>query len=256
MPPSVRFAVHTDVGRVRQRNEDSWATVPEIGLAVVADGMGGHPGGDVASREATDAVVAELSRLRAGRGDDPLDGNLHESLGEAMARCVLTGHEAVRLRGTREPGLRGMGTTLTALTVHAESGRWAVGHAGDSRAYLLRDGSLRQITRDDTWVQAQIEAGRISPEEARHHPAAHVLTQCLGLESPPEPRSTVGEVEESDRFLLCTDGLSGMVPDDEIQEALEAHADPEEAARDLVERALARGGTDNVTVVVVDAGGS
>lgn len=256
MSPSPSFAGRTDVGRVRERNEDSWATVPEAGLAVVADGMGGHPGGDVASQEATDAVVADFSDRVEAEGDGHPDRNLHDELGEAMARSVLVGHEAVRRRGEREPGLRGMGTTLTALMLHPASGRWAVGHAGDSRAYLLRDGSLERITRDDTWVQAQMEAGRISADEARGHPASHVLTQCLGLETPPEPRTTVGEVEDGDRFLLCTDGLTGMVSDDEIRDALAAHPDPDEAARDLVERALDRGGVDNVTVVVVHAGRS
>jgi protein phosphatase len=234
---------------VRARNEDAWIIAAEDGLAVVADGMGGHPGGDTASRLAADAATATLRAAARGSGDS--GGNLHGPLGDAMARCVLDAHEAVRRAARDAPLLEGMGTTLTALLVAPDSGRWAVGHAGDSRAYLLRGGRLEQITRDDTWVQAEVEAGRIRPEEARGHPAAHVLRQCVGLDEPPEPRRYIGDARPDDRFLLCSDGLTDMVEDPVIRELMAEAGDPGEATRSLVDRALEEGGRDNVTVVVV-----
>lgn len=237
------------MGRVRTRNEDSFRVLPADTLAVVADGMGGHPGGDVASRIAAEAASESLRAHRGGEGASP-DANLEGELGETMARCVLDAHRAVRREGSERPELEGMGTTLTALLVDAPAGRWAVGHAGDSRAYLLRARRLEQLTRDDTWVQAQVEAGRITAEEARHHPASHVLRQCLGLADPPEPRRYGGELRTGDRFLLCSDGLTDMLADDEILRLLQERDDPEEAAGALVEAALERGGVDNVTVVV------
>ena len=249
MPLRASFAGRSDTGRVRARNEDAWIVSEEDGLAVVADGMGGHPGGDTASRLAADAAAGTL-REAAPRAATSAD-NLHGPLGDAMARCVLDAHRAVRLTARETPSLDGKGTTRTALLVAPGSGRWAVGHAGDSRAYLLRGGRLEQVTRDDTWIQAEVEAGRIPPEEARGHPAAHVLRQCVGLDEPPEPRRYGGDARPGDRFLLCSDGLTDMVEDSVIQELLADADDPDEAARSLVERALEEGGKDNVTVVVV-----
>lgn len=245
------FAGRTDVGRVRTRNEDTLVIDPEHALAVVADGMGGHPGGDVASRVAAEAAANSLrAHIGAGGATASPGDNLDDAMGEAMVRCVLDAHRAVRSEGRNHPELRGMGTTLTALVVDPSRARWAVGHAGDSRAYLLRDGRLRQVSRDDTWVQAQVDAGRITSEEARHHPAAHVLRQCVGLDDPPEPRSYAGELEAGDRILLCSDGLSDMVEDEGILRILVDAPDPQDAVAALVDAALEEGGVDNVTVAL------
>lgn len=244
----------SDIGLIRRRNEDSFALAAESGIAVVADGMGGHPGGDVASRAASSAALEELSRLRSA----PTTQSSAPPLDLAMSRAVLMAHAAVRDRSAQDAALSGMGTTLTALAATAENGIWVIGHAGDSRAYLLRHGSFRQLTRDDTWVQQRVDAAELTPAQARRHPFGHILTQCLGLEEPPEPQVLTGCLQPGDLFLLCTDGLAGMLENEVIADALRAHtqgaaraADLEGAARALVEMARDRGGYDNITVALV-----
>lgn len=251
------FAIHltglTDIGRVRRRNEDSLALDPGLGIAVVADGMGGHPGGDVASRTAADHALERLRALRAGGPSD----DATEAWERAMSEAVLGAHEVVRALGARDPALTGMGTTLTALVVGAEQGGWVVGHVGDSRAYLLRHGSFRQLTRDDTWVQQRVDEDRLTPTQARRHPFAHILTQCVGLDDTPAPQVLSGRVQTGDLFLLCSDGLVGMLEDELLADALRAHVhrpglppDVGGAARTLLAEALNRGGLDNVTVAL------
>jgi serine/threonine protein phosphatase PrpC len=245
------FAGLSDIGRVRKRNEDSLSLQPDLGVAVVADGMGGHPGGDVASRIAADTAIRRLRALL------PLTADAHpedmaEALRSAMAQSVLGAHHAVRTEGAREPALDGMGTTLTALAVDSDSGRYAVGHVGDSRAYRFRDGALLQLTRDDTWVQRRVEAAELTPDQARRHPFGHILTQCVGLEEDPEPQILLGQVADGDVYVLCTDGLMGMLEDDDLARVLARHGgDPEGAAAELVTLAKERGGFDNITVIVV-----
>lgn len=253
MPVSIRLAGLTDAGRVRRRNEDSLVLDQELGIAVVADGMGGHPGGDVASRAAADHA---LGRLRLLRDAPPGDGT-GDAWKSAMSDALLGAHEAVRSLGADDPGLAGMGTTLTGLLLDAERETWVVGHVGDSRAYLLRHGSFRQLTRDDTWVQQRVEEDKLTPSQARRHPFSHILTQCLGLEAPPTPQILAGRIHPGDLFLLCSDGLVGMLEDELLADALRAHvrgpgvpADLEGAVRTLVAEALARGGADNVTVAL------
>ena len=256
--PSVPFRLHftglSDIGRVRRRNEDSFALDPDLGIAIVADGMGGHPAGDVASQVACGYAAQHLRAL--------LSASLLESttppLGRAMSEAVVGAHEAVRARSAREPGLDGMGTTLTALVADVATGDWVIGHAGDSRAYLLRHGSFRQLTRDDTWVQQRVEAEQLTPEQARRHRYGHILVQCLGLEDAPVPQVMSGSLREGDVFMLCTDGLTGALEDEILADALRAHAhgagapaDIEGAARTLVATALDRGATDNVTAVLL-----
>ena len=244
----------SDIGRIRRRNEDSLVLSAESGIAVVADGMGGHPGGDVASRAASNAAFEELSRLRAV----PTTQSSAPPLDLAMSRVVLLAHAVVQDRSAQDAALAGMGTTLTAFAATVEDGTWVIGHAGDSRAYLLRHGSFRQLTRDDTWVQQRVDAAELTPAQARRHPFGHILTQCLGLEDPPEPQVLTGRLQPGDLFLLCTDGLAGMLEDEVIADALRAHAqgaahaaDLEGAARTLVEMARERGGYDNITVALV-----
>ncbi|MSR21318.1 MAG: serine/threonine-protein phosphatase [Gemmatimonadetes bacterium] len=198
----------SDVGKTRTRNEDSWSLVPGLGAAVVADGMGGHPGGDLASRIAADAAVGVL-REEFGAESRPGEP-LHERMSAAMRRSVMSAHEAIRARAEREPELDGMGTTLTALAVDPATDLFVLGNVGDSRAYRFRAGELTRLTRDDTWVQERLDAKRLTPEQARRHPFAHLLTQCLGLEDTPKPRITEGTVQVGDAYLLCSDGLVGM----------------------------------------------
>ena len=247
MPLYLTLAGKSDVGRVRRRNEDSFRLAPELGIAVVADGMGGHPGGDVASRIAAERA---LERLREPRAPGSME--------RAMSDVVLSAHAAVRDRGASEPALSGMGTTLTAFLADVVEEAWCIGHVGDSRAYLLRGGAFCQLTRDDTWVQRKVDADELTPAQARHHPFGHILTQCLGSDAPPVVQVLTGSLEAGDLFLLCSDGLVGMLDDEMLYEILLAHtrdpaADVESAARSLVTSARERGGFDNITVALVAA---
>lgn len=250
----------TDVGRTRTRNEDSFSVIPELGVAVVADGMGGHPGGDVASGIAA-RTASEVLRLGLPTCLEPPEGEGPPDLGRMVRQCVISAHEAIRSRALREPELEGMGTTLTLFVADPASDAFLVGHVGDSRAYRLRDGELTQLTRDDTWVQDRIDAGQIGADQAKRHPFSHMLTQCLGLEAPPVPHVVEGSVCVGDRFLLCTDGLMEMLEDEQIEEILNAHlaanglpGAEEPALRALIDAANDAGGHDNVTAVLFTIG--
>ena len=222
----------------------------EKGIAVVADGMGGHPAGDVASALAVEAASRRLQELL----DSPSLGEASpDGLGDGMAGAVRAADQRVRDAAEEDPGRRGMGTTLTALLVERGSGRVVVGHVGDSRAYRLRAGALELLTRDHTWVQEQVDAGHLTPAQARGHPYSSVLTQGVGLETPAEPDVTVLEAAAGDLYLVCSDGLVGMVHDRDIERLLLETADSGLAtqAEALVDAANRGGGIDNVTVALV-----
>lgn len=243
----------TDRGKARARNEDSVYLLPGSGIAVVADGMGGHPGGNVASRIAAEALPEAFQRELARKNDGGAD--LREAYLGAMRYAVQEAHSAIRAEGRETPELDGMGTTVTAVAMEPGSGRFVVGHVGDSRAYLFRDGALDQITRDDTWVQDRVETFQLTPEQARRHPFSHLLTQCLGLEKPPTPEIQHGELNAGDAILLCTDGLVGMLDDERIALVLEQSLDPADggagAVDALVDAANEAGGLDNITTAIV-----
>jgi len=237
VPTALRYAARSDVGLVRSSNQDSAYAGPH--LLVVADGMGGHAGGDVASSIA----VGELSRLEG----ESHGADAPRHLAEAVRRASAGLADRVR----EEPALAGMGTTVTALLRSGD--RLALAHIGDSRAYLLRDGGLTQVTRDHTFVQHLVDEGRITPEEAEHHPQRSVLLRVLGdIDSSQELDTSVREARAGDRWLLCSDGLSGMVGDATLHEALAGVPDVGECADLLVQLALRGGGSDNVTAVVAD----
>ena len=175
-----------------------------------------------------------------------------------MAESAMRAHTAIRSKGAGDSELEGMGTTLTALAVDAERGVFAICNVGDSRAYRFSHGELVQLTRDDTWVQQRVDAADLTPEQARRHPFGHMLTQCVGLATPPKPHTVTGRVSSGDIFLLCTDGLTGMLLDEEISRTLtdtleEDHvAGPGEVMLErLVANANEAGGHDNVTVALV-----
>lgn len=228
----VEAGVATDIGRVREGNEDSYLVDPP--LYAVADGMGGHRGGEVASHLALE-TVEELSR--AGRG--------------TLADQVRQANRAVYEKSQQDRAVTGMGTTLTVVKV--VDAAVLLAHVGDSRAYLLRAGALRKLTDDHTLVNRMVKAGEITTDEAEVHPHRNVLTRALGTE--PEVQVDVDEVAllDGDRLLLCSDGLFGMVNEDQIQAILESEPDPQKAADRLVRAANRAGGIDNITVVVVDA---
>ena len=227
----VVVGVATDIGRVRERNEDSYLVEPP--LYAVADGMGGARGGAVASSLALDTVE---QLLRGGKA--------------SLAEMIRSANRAVFERSISDRKVSGMGTTLTATTVDEHGAH--LGHVGDSRAYLLRAGALRQLTDDHTLVNRMVKAGEITAAEAGTHPHRNVLTRSIGT----EPEVVVDENDvpliDGDRLLLCSDGLTGMVTEPQIQAILETTPDPQEAADRLIKAANRAGGIDNITVVVLD----
>ncbi len=230
----LRYAARSDRGLVRANNEDS--VYAGARLLALADGMGGHAAGEVASQ----LVIAALAHL----DDDEPGGDLLAKLEAA----VHAGNAAIAAQVEMEPELEGMGTTLTAILF--DGNRIGLAHIGDSRGYLLRDGELTQITKDDTFVQTLVDEGRITREEAHSHPQRSLIMRALtGHEV--EPTLTMREARAGDRYLLCSDGLSDPVSDETIREALQI-PDVAEAAYRLIELALRGGGPDNVTVVVAD----
>lgn len=233
---TLRYAARSDVGLLREGNEDSGYASPH--LLVVADGMGGAAAGEVASSVA----VAALASL----DEDEPSGDLLEVFADAIRRI----EDQLGGLVDAEPRLRGMGTTLTAV-VRAE-GRLGLVHVGDSRGYLMRGGSLERITRDHTLVQSLVDAGRLSAHDATTHPQRNVLTRVLDGTHPTEADLSIREIRPGDRILLCSDGLSGVVSTDTIAASLLANDEPQNAVDELVDLALRAGGPDNITCVVGD----
>ncbi len=238
MTVALRYAARSDVGLVRSDNQDSAYAGPH--LLVVADGMGGHAGGDVASSVAV-AAMAPLDGESHGP-DDALD-ELETALDGARSEIIA--------RSDAEPDLAGMGTTVTAIL--RAGNKLAMVHLGDSRGYLFRDGTLTQVTTDHTFVQHLVDTGRITPEEAEHHPQRSVVMRVLGdFDTDVTADLSVREARPGDRWLLCSDGLSGYVSADTIAETLAEIEDVDACADRLVQLALRAGGPDNVTVVLAD----
>lgn len=230
----LRYAARSDRGLVRQNNQDSVYAGPR--LLALADGMGGHAAGEVASK----VVIAAFAPL-----DDDEPGN---DLLDQLHEATLAGNAAISELVGEDPELEGMGTTLTAVLFGGN--KIGLAHVGDSRAYLLRDGTLHQITHDDTFVQSLIDEGRITEDEASHHPQRSLLLKALTGHDV-EPSLTVREARAGDRYLLCSDGLSGVVSTETLAEALQI-TDPQVCSDRLIELALKGGGPDNVTCIVAD----
>lgn len=215
--------------------------VPERGIFVVADGMGGHAAGEVASEMAVHHIARDLGSLR-GLGD--------EAVAERMRVAIRSANGAIFQRTLTEHDKRGMGTTVTSLVLYA--GRFLIGQVGDSRGYLLRDAKLTQVTKDHSYVQEQVDAGYLTPEQARTHPYSNVITRCVGANSDVAPDIYVGSVKTGDLFLLASDGLTGMLEDPELQEILK-HEDllPQQQVDQLINEANRHGGLDNITAILV-----
>ena len=230
-----RSAGVTDTGRRRRRNEDSYVCEPP--LFAVADGMGGAQAGEVASRLAA-AVLQEVNGEQLSRG--------------AIVELIQEANRRVFQRSNEDAAASGMGTTLTVALVES-SDTVAIGHVGDSRAYRVRDGRLEQLTEDHSLVGEMMRSGKLSAEEAEAHPQRSVITRALGTEPDVDVDTFAVETQPGDVFLLCSDGLTTMVPDREILSLLDASGgDLERAARRLVEAANRSGGEDNITVVVFE----
>ena len=214
--------------------------LPERGIFVVADGMGGHAAGEVASEMAVKSVARELGSLR---------GMNEEEIGERMRLAIRAANGAIFGRTLTEHDKRGMGTTVTALTLYAA--RFLIGQVGDSRAYLFREGKLMQLTKDHSYVQEQVDAGYLTPEQARSHPYSNVITRCVGANSDVMPDIYVGAVKPRDVFLLASDGLTGMLEDRQLAEVIATNRMPQEQVDDLIREANRFGGLDNITAIVV-----
>ncbi|MDQ7906978.1 protein phosphatase 2C domain-containing protein [Phytohabitans sp. ZYX-F-186] len=236
MTLTLRYAAHSDRGLIRDGNQDSVYAGPR--LLAVADGMGGMAAGDVASN----IVIAAMAPL-----DEDVPG---DALVDALRGAVDTANQQLRDTVDANPHLEGMGTTLTAVLFSGS--KIGMVHIGDSRAYLLRDGEFNQITKDDTYVQMLVDEGRISAEEASSHPQRSLLTRALdGRDIDPE--YSVRQVLPGDRYLICSDGLSGVVSAETIAETMAEFSDPQQCVERLIQLALRGGGPDNITVVVADA---
>ena len=241
MSPTLRSAVGSDVGRRRPMNQDSAATTPR--LLAVADGMGGHAHGEVASAVAVAALLDLDERLRSTDLEQvDLLGELGISIGDAAARLTTLAQQ--------NPDLRGTGTTVVAFLVSGL--RIGVAHIGDSRAYLLRDGDLHQLTRDHTMVQAMVDEGRLSEAEAAVHPRRSWLVRTLQEDTSAEPDLFLVEAHIGDRFLICSDGVTAVLDDHEIRDVLSAELEPDAAVARIIEMANEGGGPDNITCVVAD----
>ncbi|KAF4408291.1 MULTISPECIES: Stp1/IreP family PP2C-type Ser/Thr phosphatase [Streptomyces] len=236
MSLSLRFAAGSHDGMIREHNEDSGYAGPR--LLAVADGMGGQAAGEVASSE----VISTIVQL----DEDVPGSDVLTSLGTAVQRA----NDQLRVMVEEDPQLEGMGTTLTALLWTGR--RLGLVHVGDSRAYLLRDGVLTQITQDHTWVQRLVDEGRITEEEATTHPQRSLLMRALGSGDHVEPDLSIREVRAGDRYLICSDGLSGVVSHQTLEDTLAGYQGPQETVQELIQLALRGGGPDNITCIVAD----
>ena len=232
---NVSYGASSDVGRVREANEDSYLVAEP--LFVVADGMGGHIAGDVASTTAVKVIQEGSGHLSS---EDPA----------TLTKIITDANTAIWDKAQSDPALRGMGTTCTLVLV--DDDRVHIAHVGDSRAYRVRDGQLEQLTEDHTLVGRMVQEGRLSAEEAQHHPQRSIITRALGVDEEVQVDLDTVELSDGDRLLICSDGLSSMVEEDQIKDVLAREPDPQKTADALVELANEAGGDDNVTVVVID----
>lgn len=250
MAPVEAFG-QTDVGRKRKHNEDAYSLDVEEGLFIVADGMGGHAAGEVASKITVETIGEFIAATRLKeeatwpfKYNHDLDFNSNR-----LAVAIEKANERVMAAVAAQPWLKGMGTTVVAGLLNEKT--LSLAHVGDSRAYLFRDGQLTCMTDDHSWVHEQVAAGILTEEEAKSHPLKNVVTRALG-----GGPSVVADLKElafspGDRFLFCSDGLTTMLSDEEIRDTIEPEKDPQMLCRRLVSMANERGGVDNITVVVV-----
>ena len=237
----------SEIGLVRTSNQDAFAVIDRIGLWAVADGMGGHVGGEIAAQTAIASVKAQ-AELSA----DPLFHGLGTPSG-FLTTLIAQAQDAILEQAKLDLKLKGMGTTIVLLFILSTPTPTAhVAHLGDSRAYRFRSGTLTPLTRDHTLIEKYLERGIVTRESARTHPKRHVLTRALGISSPIRPDVTSHPLQQEDLLLLCSDGLTKMLEDDDIRDIFtKAKGDPIRACDHLIDESLARGGEDNVTVVVI-----
>lgn len=240
----------TDVGQVRAHNEDAILLEPVLHLYAVADGMGGHQGGQFASKICLDTMRDYLQM--AAKGHASLVGEAdvaHSAEANLLGSAVRFANRAVFEAAFAKPEWRGMGTTIVAVVVHGN--RVAIAHVGDSRAYLLRNGSFKQLTEDHSWIEEQVRAGLMTRDEALVAQGRNVLTRAIGQEESVQVDLNELELQSGDQLLLCSDGLFGMVADEEIAALISVAASPEVACNELIACANGRGGRDNISVLLL-----
>lgn len=242
----LKVGARSDVGMIRSGNEDNFFAEADErrGVFVVADGMGGHAAGEVASEMAVQIVARNLLGLAT-----VLDRAAAEKLEQAMRDA----NRAIYDRMLAEVDKQGMGTTASVLVL--SDNQFLIGQIGDSRIYLLRDGALTQLTKDHSYVQEQVDAGLLTPEQARYHPYSNVITRCVGASESVEADIYEGEMKPGDVFLLASDGLTGMVDDRRLQAMLLARSGPGRIVDALIAEANGRGGLDNITAIVIQVVG-
>lgn len=247
------WAARTDPGFRRSQNEDCYVARPEMGLFAVADGMGGHAGGEIASKIAVEAIAEAVEVTATLSAQDawplPFDASVSRDANRLRAGFDLANRK-IRERVIMMPALRGMGTTAVAVLVGDETTTLA--HVGDSRAYLYRSADLTRLTRDHSWVEEQVQTGALSETAAREHPWRNIVTRALSGDGVIEVELTELDLRLGDRVILCSDGLSSVLCDVEISEIVSRHADLQTMCDDLVRVTNANGGPDNVTTVVLD----
>ncbi len=238
----IKVGARTDVGMVRSGNEDNFFAEADAqrGVFVVADGMGGHAAGEVASEMAVQIVARTLLPLQAVSAPHAVD---------LMQQSLKDANRAIYDRMLAEVDKQGMGTTASVLFMSDEG--YLIGQIGDSRIYLLRDGALTQITKDHSYVQEQVDAGLLTPEQARYHPYSNVITRCVGASDEVEADIYRGEIRPGDVYLVASDGLTGMVDDRRLQQLLLARSGPGRIVDALIAEANNRGGLDNITAIVI-----
>lgn len=237
----------SEIGLVRATNQDAFASLDSLNLWAVADGMGGHAGGEVAAQTAIATI-----KSKAEPAADHLERK-HSTPAELLTGLIVQAHQAILGRAKRNPKLKEMGTTVVLLFMQTQPIPVAhIAHLGDSRAYLFRAGTLTPLTRDHTLIEKYLDRGIVTPQTARTHPERHVLTQALGVSSPLRPSISSHPLREDDLLFLCTDGLTKMLEDTDILTICNrAQGDPIRTCNDLINESLDRGGADNVTVVVI-----
>ncbi len=244
---AVSYAGLSDVGRLREANEDRWFADPRLGLYLVADGIGGSAAGGVASQ-----IVAEVLPRLLWRRLQGAEAPAHAELAEQVSAALVELSERLREESCRALGLKGMGSTVVLTLLHDRQA--VVAHMGDSRAYLLHAGRLKQLTNDHTISQLLVDHGKLAPDEAASHPTHGQLTRFVGMATEALPETASIELAPGDRLLLCSDGLTGMLSDGQILEILSQPLDPDDACRRLIAAANEAGGKDNLTALIVAVG--
>jgi serine/threonine protein phosphatase PrpC len=242
----LKVGARSDVGMIRSGNEDNFFAEADErrGVFVVADGMGGHAAGEVASEMAVQIVARNLLAFTSV---------LDRAAAERLAQAMKDANRAIYDRMLAEVDKQGMGTTASVLVL--SDNQFLIGQIGDSRIYLLRDGALTQLTKDHSYVQEQVDAGLLTPEQARYHPYSNVITRCVGASETVEADIYEGEMKPGDVYLLASDGLTGMVDDRRLQAMLLARSGPGRIVDALIAEANGRGGLDNITAIVIQVVG-